>query len=77
VIVLTRLIPEAEGTSCNQRLEPIAGTRNAAHPARALPQRRRRGDAALDLAFRIWPYLERYALDAERDCWRSSAAGRT
>ncbi|VAX14641.1 sucrose synthase, partial [hydrothermal vent metagenome] len=26
IIVLTRLIPEAEDTTCNQRIEPIAGT---------------------------------------------------
>jgi sucrose synthase len=44
VIVLSRLIPEAEGTSCNQRLEPQRGD-----SAGAVPQRCRRGDAALDL----------------------------
>ena len=29
IVVLTRLIPEAHGTSCNERLEPISGCRNA------------------------------------------------
>jgi sucrose synthase len=29
IVVLTRLIPQAEGTSCDQRLEPVSGTRNA------------------------------------------------
>jgi len=29
IVVITRLIPEAEGTTCNQRIEAIAGTRNA------------------------------------------------
>src|SRR5579864_532900 len=29
VIILTRLIPEAEGTTCNQRLEQVHGTDNA------------------------------------------------
>ena len=29
IVVLTRLIPEAHGTSCDERLEPISGCRNA------------------------------------------------
>ena len=29
IIVVTRLIPKAEGTTCYERLEPIVGTRNA------------------------------------------------
>jgi hypothetical protein len=29
IVVLTRLIPEAGGTSCNERLEPISGTEHA------------------------------------------------
>jgi len=29
IVVLTRLIPDAHGTSCNERLEPISGCRNA------------------------------------------------
>jgi len=67
VIVLTRLIPEAEGTMCNQRLEPIAGTRNAA--ILRVPFRNDAGGVmpCWISRFRIWPYLERYALDAERE----------
>ncbi len=67
VIVLSRLIPEAEGTSCNQRLEPIAGTRNAA--ILRVPFRNDAGEVMPHWIsrFRIWPYLERYALDAERE----------
>lgn len=26
IVVVTRLIPEAHGTTCNERLEPIGGT---------------------------------------------------
>ena len=29
VVVLTRLIPDAHGTSCNERLEPISGCQHA------------------------------------------------
>jgi sucrose synthase len=67
VIVLTRLIPEAEGTLCNQRLEPIAGTRNAA--ILRVPFRNAAGEELQHWVsrFHIWPYLERYALDAERE----------
>ncbi|MCH5374404.1 MAG: sucrose synthase, partial [Planctomycetes bacterium] len=67
VIVLSRLIPEAEGTSCNQRLEAIAGTRNAT--ILRVPFRNDAGDVVPHWISRfwIWPYLERYALDAERE----------
>ncbi len=67
VIVLTRLIPEADGTLCNQRLEPIAGTRNAV--ILRVPFRTEAGEVLPHWVsrFHIWPYLERYALDAERE----------
>ncbi|KAA6184630.1 sucrose synthase [Thiohalocapsa marina] len=67
VLVLTRLIPEAEGSLCNQRLEPIAGTRNAA--ILRVPFRTSSGEELRPWIsrFRVWPYLERFALDAERE----------
>jgi sucrose synthase len=67
VIVLTRLIPEAQGTLCNQRLEPIAGTRNAL--ILRVPFRNAAGEELQHWVsrFHLWPYLERYALDAERE----------
>jgi sucrose synthase len=67
IIVLTRLIPEAEGTTADQRLEPIAGTRNAR--ILRVPFRRPGGDVLSSWVsrFEIWPYLERFALDAERE----------
>jgi len=67
VIVLTRLIPEADGTLCNQRLEPIAGTCNAV--ILRVPFRTAAGEVLPHWVsrFHIWPYLERYALDAERE----------
>ncbi len=67
VVVLTRLIPEAEGTMCNERLEPIAGTRNAV--ILRVPFRNAAGEVLPHWVsrFQLWPYLEGYALDAERE----------
>jgi sucrose synthase len=67
ILVLTRLIPQAEGTSCNQVTEPIAGTRNAC--ILRVPFRNASGEIVPQWVsrFEIWPYLERYALDAERE----------
>ncbi|MGB5348394.1 MAG: sucrose synthase [Polyangiales bacterium] len=68
IVVLSRLIPEADGTTCDQRLEPILGTENARilrvpfrdyHSGEVIPQWISR--------FEVWPYLERYAVDAERE----------
>ena len=67
IVVLTRLLPDAEGTTCDQRIEPIAGTRSA----RILrtPFRDREGEVVPQWIsrFEIWPYLEQYALDAETE----------
>jgi len=67
IVVLSRLIPEAEGTTCDQRLEPIIGTRNAR--ILRVPFRDRAGEVIPHWIsrFRIWPYLERYAREAERE----------
>jgi sucrose synthase len=68
IVVLTRLIPEADGTTCNQRLEPILGTENA----RILRVPFRTYDTGEIIPhwisrFEVWPYLERYAIEAERE----------
>ena len=67
IMVITRLIPEADGTSCNQRLEKIAGTENA--QIFRLPFRDKNGEVLQNWIsrFAIWPYLERFALDVERE----------
>ncbi len=67
VLILTRLIPDAEGTTCDQRLEPVAGTHNAA--ILRVPFRDTTGRIIPHWIsrFEIWPFLERYALDAERE----------
>jgi sucrose synthase len=67
ILVVTRLIPQAEGTTCDQRLEPVTGT----HHARILrvPFRNEAGEEVPQWIsrFEIWPYLERFSRDAERE----------
>ncbi|PIE21880.1 MAG: sucrose synthase [Planctomycetota bacterium] len=67
IVVLTRLIPEAEGTNCDERIEEISGTRNAR--ILRVPFRSETGEVLPQWLsrFEIWPYLERYAIDAERE----------
>ncbi len=67
IVVVTRLIPEAEGTTCDQRLEPIAATRSAR--ILRVPFRTPSGDVVPQWIsrFEIWPYLERFTADAERE----------
>lgn len=67
ILVITRLIPEAEGTTCDQRLEPIVGTRNAC--ILRVPFRDEHGTVLPHWIsrFRVWPYLERFAREAARE----------
>lgn len=67
VIVVTRLIPQADGTTCDQRLEHVAGTEEAR--ILRVPFRDDSGGIIPHWIsrFEIWPYLERYSIDAERE----------
>lgn len=67
VIVLTRLIPNSDGTLCNQRLEKIHGTVDAW--ILRVPFREFNPKLTQDWIsrFEIWPYLETFAIDAERE----------
>ncbi|MBN1441095.1 MAG: sucrose synthase, partial [Planctomycetes bacterium] len=67
VLVVTRMIPEARGTNCDQRLEPIAGTQHSR--ILRIPFRSRAGEVVPHWIsrFEVWPYLERFARDAERE----------
>ncbi len=67
IVVLTRLIPDAGDTTCNQRVEPILGTENAL--ILRVPFRNKNGEVVPQWIsrFEIWPYLERFAREAERD----------
>lgn len=67
VIVLTRLIPNSDGTLCNQRLEKIHGTEDAwilRVPFRDFNTKLTQNWIS---RFEIWPYLETYAIDSERE----------
>ena len=67
ILVFTRLIPEADGTTCDQRTEAIVGTRNAR--ILRVPFRTE-DDEVLPhwiSRFRIWPHLERFAADVETE----------
>lgn len=67
IIVLTRLIPDAGETTCNQRLEPILGTNNA--QILRVPFREPTGEVVHPWIsrFHIWPYLERFAVESEKE----------
>jgi sucrose synthase len=61
IIVVTRLIPEAEGTTCDQRLEKVHGTDNSW--ILRVPFRYENGEIhpRWISRFEVWPYLERFA----------------
>jgi len=63
ILVVTRLIPEAGHTTCNQRLENIIGTDNAR--ILRVPFRSESGEIVAQWIsrFKVWPYLEQFAVD--------------
>lgn len=67
IVVLTRLIPEARDAGCDVRREPILGTENAV--ILRVPFRDQGGEVIPQWVsrFHIWPYLEDYAREAERE----------
>jgi sucrose synthase len=67
ILVVTRLIPEADGTTCNQPLEKIHGCDSAA--ILRVPFRRDGGEVMRHWIsrFEVWPYLETFAHDVERE----------
>ncbi|DBB12256.1 hypothetical protein WJX82_005134 [Trebouxia sp. C0006] len=66
ILVVTRLIPDAKGTTCNQRLEKINGTTNA--QILRVPFKQKNGEVLQQWVsrFEVWPYLERFAEDATK-----------
>ena len=70
VIILSRLIHNSEGTRCNERLEKIHGTDNAW--ILRVPFREFNPHVTQNWIsrFEIWPYLETYAIDAEKELYR-------
>lgn len=67
VIILTRLIPNSDGTRCNQRLEKVYGTENAWILRVPLREFNPNMTQNWISRFEFWPYLETYAIDAEKE----------
>ena len=67
IIVLTRLIPEAEDTTCNQRMEKIFHSDNGW--ILRVPFRDKQYNVVKHWVsrFKIWPYLETFAEDASKE----------
>ncbi len=67
ILVITRQIPEARGTTCDQRLEDIAGTEHAS--ILRVPFRNSSGEIIPHWIsrFEVWPYLERFSLEVEKE----------
>ncbi|KAF5820353.1 putative sucrose synthase [Helianthus annuus] len=63
ILIVTRLIPNAKGTSCNQRLERVSGTEYTY--ILRVPFRTEKGILGKWISrFDIWPYLEAFTADA-------------
>lgn len=65
VVILTRLIPNCEGTQCNLRLEKVEGTENSWILRVPFQEFNPRVTQNWISKFEIWPYLESFATDAE------------
>ncbi|MFH1844569.1 MAG: sucrose synthase [bacterium] len=67
ILVVTRLIPEAGDTRCDQPRERINGTRNAS--IIRIPFRDENGEIVPNWIsrFKIWPYLERFTGEVEKE----------
>ncbi len=67
VIILSRLIPNSDGTLCNQRLEKVHGTENAWILRVPLREFNPKVTQNWISRFEFWPYLETLAIDAEKE----------
>jgi len=66
VMILTRLIPQSDGTRCNEVLEKVYGTENVSIlrvPFREFNPKLTQNWIS---RFEIWPYLETFAIDSEK-----------
>ncbi|KAL8160911.1 hypothetical protein V2J09_012400 [Rumex salicifolius] len=62
ILIVTRLLPDAVGTTCGQRLEKVYGTEHC-HILR-VPFRNEKGIVLKWISrFEVWPYLETYTED--------------
>ena len=66
ILIITRLIPEAGDTTCNQPEEPVGGTEHAR--IIRVPFREKDGSIVPHWIsrFEVWPYLEDFAKEVEK-----------
>lgn len=69
-LIVTRLIPENEGTTSNQRLEKVRQTKNVW--ILRVPFREENNEVVNHWLsrFRVWPYLDQFAIDVEDELRR-------
>ncbi|MBW4696398.1 MAG: sucrose synthase [Aphanocapsa lilacina HA4352-LM1] len=67
VVILTRLIPNNDGTRSNQRLEKVYGTDNVWILRVPLREFNPAVTQNWISRFEIWPYLESFAIDSEKE----------
>jgi sucrose synthase len=67
IIVVTRLIPDNEGTTSNQRLEKINGTDNCWILRVPFKDEGQNVVPHWLSRFQVWPFLEQFALDAKSE----------
>jgi sucrose synthase len=67
IIILTRLIPNCEGTSCGLRLEKVEDTENAWILRVPFAEFNPEITNNWISKFEIWPYLDNFANDAEKE----------
>ena len=67
ILIITRLIPEARGTTCDQRLEEVSGTNHTR--ILRVPFRNSQGEVVPQWIsrFEVWPYLEQFSQDVEKE----------
>ncbi len=67
ILIVTRLIPDSQGTTCDQRLEAVAGTDSVR--ILRVPFRNESSEIIPHWIsrFEVWPYLEQFARDAHRE----------
>ena len=67
ILILTRLIPNAEGTTCNKRLEKVYDTRNSFILRVPFRNGNKKVTDNWISRFEVWPYLEEFAEDSYRE----------
>ncbi|KAK3438584.1 hypothetical protein EUGRSUZ_C03201 [Eucalyptus grandis] len=66
ILIITRLLPDAVGTTCGQRLEKVFRTKHSR--ILRIPFRDKKGIVSEWISrFRVWPYLERFAEDVAKE----------